>query len=42
MKIVIKKFNKAITYQNKTNSLRRGMINKLKIKKTASTETFYR
>jgi hypothetical protein len=42
MKILIKKFNKVITYQNKTNSSQRGMVNKIKVKKTSSIEKYYR
>lgn len=42
MKILIKKFNKVITYQNKTNSPQRGMVNKIKIKKISNIEKYYR
>jgi len=42
MKVTIKKFNKTLTYQDTKFNSSKGIISKIKIKKTSNTEKYYK
>jgi hypothetical protein len=42
MKVTIKKFNKTLTYQDTKFNTNKGVISKIKIKKTNNTEKYYK